>query len=158
MTTDPSTSELDRAALQAECALFARHLAGLEPTSYVAEQYVRAHEPGRNGPLTSTDDEDDPLVMFAHGGTLSLRLADVWAATFDQTGPLRRKLVLLLAILESGRESEVVDRIGPGSLGAFVRGTILRFASFALTLAAAFVVIGPRALVWGRRPSATEAP
>lgn len=152
-----SSLDLERAALEAECAVFARHLAGLEPSPYVVAQYLRAHEPGRNGPNTSTDDEDDPLLLFARRGATSARLADVWAATFDRTGPLRRKLILLLAILESGRDSEVVDRVSPGDLGAFVRGTLVGLVSFALTLVAAAVVIGPRALVWGRRTSGAAA-
>jgi hypothetical protein len=147
---------LDREALEAECAVFARHLAGVDPPAYVVATYLRAHEPGRNGPLASPDEEEDPLVHFARGGAWSVRLADAWAAAFDRAGPLRRKLILLLAILESGKESDVVDRIGPGEAGAFVRGAFLRAFSFAATLAAAAVVIGPRALVWGRRAAGSE--
>lgn len=143
--------DMDRAGLEAECVTFTRHLAGIEPSPYVVATYLRAHEPGMRGPIRTTDDEEDPLVLFARGGAAACRLADVWAARYDRNGPLRRKLVLLVAILESGRESDVVDRIGSGEAGAFVRGAVLRGLSFLVTLVVAFVVVGPRALVWGRR-------
>ncbi|MFN8178462.1 MAG: hypothetical protein U0167_11045 [bacterium] len=138
--------------------MLTRHLAGVAPSPYVVAQYVRAHEAGRSGPVRSVDDEDDPLVLAARGGPFGARLADAWAAAFDRTGPLRRKLVLLLALLESGRESDLLDRPGAGGISAFLRATTFRAAGYGLTLLAATFVVGPRVLVAGRRSRGTETP
>jgi hypothetical protein len=151
-------AEADRAALEAECAVLTRHLAGIAPSPYVVAQYLRAHEAGRYGPVRSVEDEDDPLVLAARGGRVGARLADAWAAAFDREGPLRRKLVLLLALLESGRESDLLDRPGAGGIAAFLRATTFRSVGYVLTLLVATFVVGPRVLVAGRRSRGAETP
>jgi len=148
----------DRATLEAECDVLARHVAGLEASPAVRAKYVQAHEAGRRGPLRSPDDEDDVLVHVARGGPLRARLADAWAAVFDRGGPLRRKLVLLVAILESGPASALLDRPDPGGLSAFVRASGWRAGGFALAFLAAAVVIGPRWLLAGRGAREAEKP
>ncbi len=140
----------DRETLEAECALLVRHLAGLPASPAVTAAYVRAHEAGSFGPLRSTDDEDDVLVQIARGGPWPLRFADAWAAAFDRHGVLRRKLVLALAILESGPDSERIDVPAPGGYAAFARALVVRGAAFAALLLAAAFVIGPRWMLGGR--------
>ena len=140
-----------RATLVEECALFVPHLAGLPASPYVIAKYVQAHEAGQHGPLRSTDDEDDVLVAFARRGPGSLKLAEAWAALFDRSGPLRRKLVLLLALLESGVESEQIDRPDPGGYAAFTRSLLWRGATFLVTLVIALFVVGPRWILSGGR-------
>lgn len=147
---DEAPDAADRETLEAECARFARHLAGLEASPAVKGAYVRAHAKGSRGPLRSTDDEDDVLVQIARGGPWSVRFADAWAAVFDRHGVLRRKLVLVLAILESGPDSERIDVPAPGGYAAFARALAVRGAVFAVTLLGAAFVIGPRWLLGAR--------
>jgi NADH dehydrogenase len=147
-----------REVLEAECTVLCRHLAGLDASPYVRAKYVEAHGEGRHGPLRSSDDEDDVLVQFARRGPFAARLADAWAAAFDREGPLRRKLVLLVAILESGRESESLDRPDPGGLASFGRASAWRLLAFAAAVAVAAVVVAPRWFVLGRSGRGTDAP
>ena len=51
---------------------------------------------------------DRALMQVAHWGPPFTRVADGYAATFARASLLRRKLVLLLAILESRRQTAAV--------------------------------------------------
>jgi len=130
----------DSSVLEREASVFTRHLIGEEPPAYVTAKYVAAHGAGRNGPGSG---ERDSLVTLARRGPFAARLADAWSALFDRGGPLRRKLVLVVALLESTGETaarvDTPDRGGP--VGFFVAaalaglvfaGTVLFAAPFVL--------------------------
>ncbi|MCC6407823.1 MAG: hypothetical protein IT453_11695, partial [Planctomycetes bacterium] len=80
--------------------------------------------------------------------TFSTRLADAHARLFRNGGLLRRKLVLLLALLET--HADTVGRVDAPSVSgpvAFVVETALRLAVFALlALLGLFVFLPLRAL------------
>lgn len=85
--------------LAAECTVFTRHLLGVAPVPAVVEAYVRAHAASpRFRPATAFDQQ---LVAAARRGPRRARLADAHARLLDPAGLLRRKLVLLLALLET---------------------------------------------------------
>ena len=85
--------------------------------------------------------------------------ADDDPAVFSRRGTLRRKLVLLLAILEStGETSELVDTPDRGSVAGFLAGTALRAIGFVLTVAVAAVWLGPRHVAAGLGRGDEEAP
>jgi hypothetical protein len=88
-------------ALDAECRVFTRHLLGLEPDAYVAARYRAAHEAQPS--LASAGRFDDALAGFARRGPVFAKLADSYASLFAPGSLLRRKLVMLLAILETSR-------------------------------------------------------
>jgi len=145
----PPTEEERRARLEAECSVFGRYLCGIEPGDAIRRHYLRAHEPGSQGPVPAGA-PDDPLVAWARRGPAFTRVADGWAALFDRRGPLRSKLVLMLAMLESVADtSRRVD--GPTTPGtvAFLLGAALRGVRFVLLLPVAAVTVGPRA--WAAR-------
>jgi hypothetical protein len=142
------------ARLDAECSAFARHLAGIDATDNLLRHYRRAHEPGRHGPVDAAA-PDDPLVAFARGGPGRAHLADAWAALFCRSGPLRRKLSLVCAMLESDAVTAArVDGPTASSTPAFVLGTALRVAAFVLALPVAGVLLAIRGL---RRRSGSTA-
>ena len=89
----------DRATLEAECRVFTRFIARAEPTPYVAQKYVDAHRtiPG----FAAGDRFDGWLLAAARSSPRVTRLADAYARVFAPGNALRKKLVLLLAILES---------------------------------------------------------
>lgn len=149
---------IDRESLAEECAQFVRYLTGLEASAALRAKYVQAHEPGCRGPVRSVDEEDDELVRIACHGPASARMADTWAAVFDRTGVLRRKLVLVLALLENGPDAERIDRPEPGGYAAFLRAVAWRSLAFLFWLASAFFWVGPRWLLAGRTGRDGEAP
>ncbi|MEZ5063244.1 MAG: NAD(P)H-binding protein [bacterium] len=129
--------------LAREARLFTRHLIGREPPSSVMAKYSLAHAPGRHGPGGG---DHDRLVLLARRGTFATRLADAWAAVFDRGGVLRRKLVLLLAILEStGETAAAVDTPDSGGAPTF----FLRAARDGIVFVATLVFAAP--FVWGSR-------
>ena len=85
--------------LAAECAVFTRHVLGVAPAPAVVEAYVRAHTASPR--YRATTAFDLRLVTVARRGPLLARLADAHARLLDPAGLLRRKLVLLLALLET---------------------------------------------------------
>jgi NADH dehydrogenase len=127
------------AELDAECETFCRYLIGSAPGEYVKRKYREAHAPGRRGPRREAA---DPLTAMARRGPGFTRLADAWSAVLSRGGTFRRKLVLLLAVLEStGETSGSVDRPDPGSAAGFFVGVALRAAGFALTVAVSLVAV-----------------
>jgi nucleoside-diphosphate-sugar epimerase len=134
------------ARLDAECNAFVRHLAGIDAPEHLRRHYRRAHEPGRHGPVDPAA-PDDPLVAFARGGPGRTYLADAWASLFDRGGPLRRKLSLVCAMLESDAATSArVDGPTTSSPLAFVLGTAWRVAVFVPALPVAGILLAARGL------------
>jgi hypothetical protein len=138
--------------LGAECLIFTRYLIDTDPSSEVVTAYQRAHEvsavapPGGRGPL------DRALLRVAHLGPGFARAADGYAAAFAKRSLLRRKLVLLVAILESRQHTAVVlDTAVPGSRAAWVFTTGFQIAGCALVVGLATLVIVPLCLWYSLR-------
>lgn len=134
--------DLDRGALAAECVVFTRHLLGVAPAAAVVEAYVAAHE--RAPDYDAATVFDVRLVAVARRGPLFARLADAYARLFAPAGLLRRKLVLLLAILETTPpHAAAID----APLAGGVLGTVLALGAHgfvaALGAVAAIVVLAP---------------
>jgi hypothetical protein len=128
------------AELERECEVFARNLTGGGASDYLLRKYREAHERGVLGAGSSAFDRS--LVAVARRGTWWARLADAHARLCASGGLLRRKLVLVLALLEY-REPERVD--GPVSrspAGACLRAAWLG-ASFALLAGLAALLFLP---------------
>jgi nucleoside-diphosphate-sugar epimerase len=148
-TTAPPSEEAaaDTEQLDAECRVFCRYLIGEEPSEYVLAKYRGAHQPGATGPLRQGVESGRSLVAFARRGPRAARLADSFAVLFARAGVLRRKLTLLLAILESMAPTAViVDTADRGSVVGFVLGAIVRGVAFAGRVLVAALVCGPRFL------------
>jgi len=101
-----------------ECQVFTDYLSGLQSSPYVLQKYLDAHEKViRYDPANAFD---RVLLRFATAGPNFTRLADSYACVFAPASTLRRKLILLLAILESsplgGRFLESVDTQNRGLL------------------------------------------
>lgn len=149
------TEHADAGVLRDECRHFSRYLLGREPDSYVLSRYVSlqpaAVDSSALGPL------DALLLDTARSGLLGARIADAFARVFRPRGVLRRKLILLFAILENSREFHAHFTAGVSS--TLVR-LPLRLAAiavvFGLAFSASLVVIGPRALLvsWRSRGTA----
>jgi hypothetical protein len=133
-------------ALDRECATFTRYLTGARPTSGVVAWYVRAHavRPG----LVATDTFERSLLTMARLGGPATRAADAFARLFEPRGVLRRKLVVLLAVLEvTPPFAAGIDRVPRG--GPAVAWLRLAASGLAAALAAlvGIVILLPLRLV-----------
>jgi hypothetical protein len=129
-------------ALGAECRAFARYLAGQDPSAYVLAWYQRI--------AASAADEAPPVLIdrvslaLARRGSLPARCADAYARVFRPYGLLRRRLVLLLAILENSPPSSAwlnaARTGGPSGVIAGMAGSLLAGGA---ALLVGCLVLGP---------------
>lgn len=123
---NPNNDNLDR-----EARVFCRYLIGQSADEYVMSRYSRAHEGSAMCADTQCGEFDRILLRFAASRPLFTRFADVWASLFP-TPILRKKLVLLLAILEnSPAHFECFLKPPQSSRTVFVltaAGVLLRFS------------------------------
>lgn len=113
----------DTDALRAECTTFTRHLIDRDPTPHVLTKYIEAHELGIVVPAGGISGYDRALVDWAKKGGLVARAADIHARFFAPKGLLRRKLVLLLGIIETDPEGRAAadTALGESFLVTFLR-------------------------------------
>ena len=139
----PGSESSRRLAL--ECRSFARALVGDAPSDAVRSAYERAHgQPPldeRGSPI------DRVLIRLGSAHPWLARLADAYAAVFVRRGVFRTKLVVLLAMLESGSphhrrfERASVSRAGAWAL------LILSGLAAVLALVLGVVLFGPTHLI-----------
>ncbi len=86
------------ADLAREARVFTAALVGAEASEYVVREYARGHN---SLPLAPVQGFDAVLMRVALGGPHLTRLADAYARLLARRAILRRKLALMLAILES---------------------------------------------------------
>lgn len=137
------------AVAEGECAALCRYL-GAEPTPYVERTYARAC--ALRGTRPGAGELDRRLLAFARRGPWHARVADAFARAFAPDADLRRRLVLLLAVLESTPAAEQgLDRVeGATSPAAFAAGMVPRVAGSLLCLVAGTALFGPVRLLHGR--------
>lgn len=133
--------------LERECRVFTKHLTGSEPGEYVLERYIGAHRVRTE--FTSRSRLDRFLCSFAGFSPLMARLADGWAVVFAPTSVLRRKLILLLAMLESCaphyRRLEEVR----GGRARILAGLAVRGVAAVLTMLVALFIFVPARVLLG---------
>jgi hypothetical protein len=91
----------ERDLLAAECRTFSTYLIGREPAAYVIEKYCQAHAAGNILHIPKHDALDAILVRVAARRHFFTRVVDLYTSLFFKHALVRKKLVLLLAILES---------------------------------------------------------
>jgi hypothetical protein len=140
------------ATLLRECRVFCRHLSGEAPEPIVIQKYLQAHACGVVEPRRGTPALDRWLVRIARTGTLAARWADAYAALFSRRGLLRRKLILLLAILETvPRTSRMIASTSRMPPVVVWLGTLGLGGLAALILVSAVAFFGPFHCVMARR-------
>lgn len=118
---------MNREHLARECGVFTRHVVGAAPTPYVVRKYTEAHE--RRADVFEPRQRFGAFcVRLASVAPFTARMADAWCRLFAPRGVLRRKLVLLLAILETAppfhAELDVVRGSRAGQIAALVVGAV----------------------------------
>ena len=140
-------SVLVRGALDRECTVFCRYLIGQEPNEYVKKKYRTAHQIGllRNGRECPADAF---LVKIAGIGPWSSKIIDAYTRIFRPFSTVRKKFVLLLAILESCAPTHAcLDSVDSNSVALLFLRLIQRCLTFALILLLGILVILPAELM-----------
>jgi hypothetical protein len=84
--------------LQQQCEVFCRYLIGQKPDKYVQKKYAEWH---LNMDFRAMDRFDNFLVKWATKGSLFCKCCDSYSRFFRSSSLLRKKLIYLLAILET---------------------------------------------------------
>ena len=135
--------------LARECEVFTRHIAGRAPTPYVARRYAEAH--AVLGGMEPRDGHGRWLLRVARSGPVACRVSDAWARLAAPRSALRKKLVVLLAILEvSPPFAAELDQPRGGPLLEWTRIAVSGMATL-LALAVALVLFLPVRLAGGGR-------
>jgi len=136
--------------LEQECRVFCRYLAGAEPSPYVIEKYIEFHRGSR---AVEGDAFDQFLLRFAAGAAWRARIADSYASRLRKYSVLRRKLVLVVALLECAPASfESLDTPDSGGCAIVFLKLAWWAAVYTLSLAAATMLLGPAHLALKGRP------
>ena len=138
-------------SLERECQVFTQLLLGCAAHAYVVRKYVEAHH--ITAAFTSGTRFDLFLLWAARTHWLIAKLADGYARLFARTALLRKKLVLLLAILETSPPScHVMDASIGGSKAALAVRLILRTSLFMVGLIVGIALFLPAQIaLHGRR-------
>lgn len=139
-----SAADLRDNILDRECAVFCRYLIGQEPNEYVRRKYRAAHQTG----VLRDQAEDMFLVKVAGIGPWSTKLIDVYARCFRPFSLVRKKLVLLLAILESCAPTHAyLDAVDSNSIPLLLLRLFQRCLTFALVVVVGVLIILPADLI-----------
>jgi hypothetical protein len=87
--------------LSGECHIFCRYLIDQAPNHYVLQKYKDGHRARSLSRNFAPNRFDQTLVRIAAINTFATRIVDTYTRVFFKTAVIRKKLVLLLAILES---------------------------------------------------------
>lgn len=91
----PADDDLDH-----ECRIFCRYLVGQEPSNYVLENYRRGNVTHGLDQQLQENGIERLLIKMAGRGPFFTWLADIYTRIFLPYSVIRKKLILLLAILE----------------------------------------------------------
>ena len=134
---EQSGLDLDR-----ECGVLGRYLTGESPSRYVLEKYRDAH--ARNPRLHPGAAIDRFLLRIACGSGPGAWLVDCYTAIFFKGAAVRRKSVLVVAILESSAPAaDMFDAPDHGTIAGLVARMSLRGVLFAIGVLSSMFVIAP---------------
>ena len=143
--------ELD--AAEREARVLGEYLLGVSPTPRVTAAYSELQLRARIG--DPVDRFDLLLLRWALLGSLPARGADLYARIFRPNAWLRRKLILLLALVEvHGSDSGILGTPASSGPMVFFAGAVLRGALGVMALALSFPILGVSHLALGRRVGA----
>ncbi len=135
--------------LDAECRAFCRYLARREPPVAVIEKYRAAHTAGVVEPQGGSSSFERGVVAVARRSTLLARALDARARILAPGSLLRRKLVLVLALLECNAETvDDVDAVTHTSRVGLCKHLVLLGLGFGLLFVVG-VVLSPLAYLAG---------
>jgi hypothetical protein len=137
--------------IERECDIFARYLTGRPAGNYVRRKYLEAFSPALQVPLQDCGRFDRLLLALAGTHPLLTRAVDLHSRIFFPASVVRRRLVMLLALMES--DAATIARLDVpdcGGITGFVLGmggrSLVSLALFLLSLP----ILLPLQLLLGR--------
>lgn len=131
-------------SLARECDVLCRHLIGWRPDNYVLTKYQAWHDQEHPRLARQTNGFDRGLVAVARLHPWTARLADAYSRLFRPHGLLRKKLILLLAILESCAPAhQHIDFLDSGSPPRMLIKGAFQIAGTCVALLAGVILFGP---------------
>ena len=128
--------------LKQECTRFTEYLVNCKPNEYIEKKYLEGHNCNRIG--NNMGLFDTFLTKAANRNSIMTRLADTYTAVFYRKAVLRKKLVLLLAVLESSSTTHSkVDSISENSRLTLLSQIIQKNLVFLLLLLLSSFVFFP---------------
>jgi nucleoside-diphosphate-sugar epimerase len=144
------------ATIDRECDVFTRYLVSQPPTDYIHKQYemaVLARGLANDAEFAAFDRR---TLSFARRNVFFTRVADAYCAIFHRHGALRRKLILLLAILEHAAPTAArFDRPKIRGPIGIATNLLLLGMSFGLSLLAGIFLLLPSHLFWRKQAKRT---
>jgi hypothetical protein len=127
-----------------ECRVFCNYLVKQAPNDYVLEKYLEAHKTEQLDRELKDTLFDRMLLYIAKMNPICTKLVDVYTRLSYQHSLFRRKLILLLAILEScSPYFSFFDRVdSPSRLVTFLK-LIQETLTFAVISVPSVLLLGP---------------
>ncbi len=139
--------------LDRECRVFTRYLIGQQPTAYVLAKYADYHRASAAMADLAADRFDCFLVSMAASGPILARLVDSYTARFYKGSAVRKKLVLLLALLECSPPSfQYLDAADSAGTAAIVFRMLAQAGLSAIALLVSMLLFLPIHLVLAPAP------
>jgi nucleoside-diphosphate-sugar epimerase len=149
--TPVAAPDLDR-----ECDVFSRCLVDEKATPYIHTQYEAALKAKELADDTAFSSFDRKTLRLARRNVAFANLADAYCALFHRNGALRRKLVLLLAILEHTTPTNAhFDRPKPRGVIGLLAQLFLSGVRFSAALLAGTILLLPSHLMFTFRERQT---
>lgn len=127
-------------SLVAECRIFSAYLINKEPDEYICAKYCEAHRVHGVVKQNWSDSFDRFIIRLAQRRPAFTRMADVYTRWFYRRSALRRKLLLLMAIIEcTGSSFSVFEADRDLNKARVYLLLISRGITFVLYLAASLV-------------------
>lgn len=124
-----------QAGLESECRVYCRYLIGRSPSDYVRVKYALYHSRSEAKAALPIDGIDGLLLRLSRITPLATRLVDSYSSLFHKNSVVRKKLVLLLAILECTRSTfQEVDSTDQGGRTRIYMKLLARVGVYALSL------------------------
>ena len=143
----------DKGQINAECHVFTRYLTGQLPDSYIAEKYAAAFLPGQPLSEDLQSGFDALLVRLAVIHPFFTRAVDAFSRFFYAGSTLSKRLIILLAILESQASTAVeLDYPDKATFAGFLFSMAMQFTVFIILLGVATIFLLPLKLLFGRQP------
>ncbi len=128
--------------LELECSAFTNYLININPDKYIIEKYIQGHK------ISSINKETDffnaLLIKAANRNSFLLKLADAYTSIFYKSAVLRKKLLLLLAIMECCPSTyHHIDTVNKGSAISLYMRMGQKAFLFLMSLLASMIVFLP---------------
>jgi len=138
--------------VKAECDVFSRYLTGCKPDNYVLKKYTEAFLNG--GVLERTVDNkfDRFLLNLALLHPFFTHIVDIYSRFFRSDSIVRKRLVLLLAILESWAPAyKKLDNSGANSKTVFFISMLFRGVFMVSAVLLSAVTLYPIQIIMSRK-------